>query len=504
MNAIRMSPMVKVTGCFLLGILLARYGGAYWGAMWVPAWIGYLGLWLQNKHKISPAFERSIAICIYLCWLGLGAGNYRLSQQVLSAGTHLWVEQSVLLSGVISSEVKTTPYGKKAYLDVFAKGKGNSLSSIQGKLLIYTDTRLQENFQQYDTVYVYAQIKKLQSRYPGYERFLRLQGIQQVAYVKRLQRGAAQKHLRARAFRFQQQLSHRLSLLIPDSVLAGMAQAMLVGNKQQLSEESRTTFTRVGASHLLAISGLHIGVIFLLLQLLFQPFQLFPHGGQIRHGVTLIVLFGYAMVTGASPAVLRAVLILGTILVFRMCYLRYHILNLIAFSAFLQLLWEPALAFQISFQLSYAAVLGIVTIYPYLERSLKHVPFWLKPLYAWIGISLCATLTTLPFTLWYFEQFPTYFLLTNVLISLLSSGIIWVGFLLLMASSIPVINVLLGKLCYQLLSGLDSICRWIAQLPYAVLDTWDLQHKGWVILLMELVLTYLLWQLPYWVFKKKE
>jgi len=477
----------------LFKLALFVLGGIYLSASWTGdlAWVGLpAGLafgycvWQDRRYR-SRGFERMVALLIGLVGLGLGASRYQVAQ-IEAPGlpvAHLNCEQ-VFLIATVSGPVKTTPYGRKTHLQVHVAQRDSQLLLTRGGLLAYLPESLDTvALAQYDTVYLQAYIQDLRTPYPGYRVYLERQGITHVAKVKLLERGAPGQSLKAFAYRTQQALGQQLQTLVPDTAVQGIALAMFLGEKSQLAPETREAFAAAGLSHILAISGMHVGIIFLFLNTLFSPLIFLPRGHQLKHLLVLLALLAYMLLTGAAPAVVRAVLMFGTVLVFRITYHRYHMLNLLAISALLQLAYDPMIAFEVGFQLSYAAVLGIVLLYPWFQRLCPGSPGWLKMIYGWMGVTLTATLATAPLVWSYFGQFPTYFLAANLLASALVTLVVFVGFFTVIFSYLPGVNAVLGGLCEMLLQGLHILVTEVASLPGAVMTSlrWDQPAWGWIL-----------------------
>jgi competence protein ComEC len=248
---------------------------------------------------------------------------------------------------------------------------------------------------------------------------------------------------------------------------------------------------------------MHVGIIFLLLSLMLSPLHLLPGGQQFKSAFILLLLVTYMFLAGASPAVVRATLMFGSVLIYKLLRKRYHFLNLLGFSAFIQMAMDPMIIFAVGFQLSYMAVLGIVLLFPLFEKSFNTPWKWVNYAYAWIGISLTATLFTTPWVLFYFGQFPTYFILSNVMVSLLVFVLVFLGFLTVLCIYIPWLNSLLAYMMEQALSLLEYIASWVAALPGARLTAFSWDEPGLRYLVIELALTALLLLLPKLILYKK-
>ncbi|RMG61402.1 MAG: ComEC family competence protein, partial [Bacteroidetes bacterium] len=413
------APLLKLLLFFVLGLWLAELVSGYLAWVLLPAGLGFLG-YLGRDRQASRRQEWLLALCIYLCALGLGSLRQSLIAPETGADELAGYNcRPVALAGLAGTPSKATTYGAKTWIEVFAADTGAGWAPTQGRVLLYLGDSVAP-IREGDSLFVQTDLRNIYSRYPGYLEYLHQQGIYYSGQADRLERGGAAFSLTRLARHWQETLSHRLAAILPHPEGVGIAQAMFLGDKSGLSPETRDQFAAAGVSHILAISGLHVGIVFLLLGRLTRFLVLIPQGHRLQQLVILLILVGYMGLTGASPAVVRAVLMFGTILVFRMTYYRYHLLNLIAISAWLQLLYDPAILHNIGFQLSYAAVLGIVGLLPRFE-ALVETPYpWLNKVYATIGVTLVATLATLPLVLTHFGQFPTYFLLANVLVSCLS------------------------------------------------------------------------------------
>jgi competence protein ComEC len=500
MKAIQNAPVFKLSLACGGGIFLAAHVSLASAWLLLPALLGLLWLLLRDRQWLGQRSEQATVICIMLGMLGLGALRYGASHTQPTQGQPLEAIncQEVLLLGEVVAPVKANPWGRKAQVRVLAVRQDSQWLAVQGGLLLYLPTDLTVPVQQFDTLCFRGDLRTVYSQYQGYLEYLQQQGVGHSLRAEQVQVGQPAGGIAAWAYRWQQRAAHSLGLVIGDSSVLGLAEAMFLGEKRHLRQSQREDFAAAGASHILAISGLHVGLIFTLLHLLLTPLLRLPHGERIRSGSILLCLLCYLMLTGAAPAVSRATLMLSLMLLLRMCYQRFDRLNLVAMAALIQMMVDPAVIFAVGFQLSYAAVLGIVLMMPAFERAFEAQQGWLGKLYGLIGVSLVATLATAPLVIFYFGQFPTYFLLTNLLISLFATVLVMVGFLTVVLSACPVIGSLLGEASTRLLQLLDLICSGIADLPYAVIDEVSWHEKGFPLLGLQLLLTLLLLTGPQW------
>ncbi len=220
---------------------------------------------------------------------------------------------------------------------------------------------------------------------------------------------------------------------------SAFACALLVGYKNDLSADIVYAYSSTGTVHILAVSGLHVGIIFILLNLLLKKMEQNRRQNFVRVAIIILFLWAYAFVTGLSASVLRSALMFSLILIAQLLNRSSNIYNILAGSAFLLLCYNPYNLVDVGFQLSYLAVAGIVYFQPKIEHWFYFNNKIANYLWSMTSVSLAAQLVTFPLMLYYFHQFPNTFLLSNLFAIPLSSGILvglvglilvsWIGFL---------------------------------------------------------------------------
>ena len=158
-----------------------------------------------------------------------------------------------------------------------------------------------------------------------------------------------------------------------------MLKALVLGDKTALDGDLREGFAHAGLAHLLAISGLHIGLLMLLFRFLLWPLQLLPKGKQMLSICVILLLWGYAFFVGASPSVLRAVTLFSAIQLGYAVQRKLPTSYLVLLSMVILLFVSPCLLLQLGFQLSYLAVFGILFLLPIFDLNIRFPPlrwFW--------------------------------------------------------------------------------------------------------------------------------
>jgi len=330
----------------------------------------------------------------------------------------------------------------------------------------------------------------------NYARWLRVKGICASAYVRksawRFVAPPSRWDLKARASRIRSMLvaAFRQSGLSGDGL--ALVSAMSFGARDELSKELKNEFAVTGITHILSVSGLHVAVIYALLKVLLFFLGFSATSRKLREAVIILLLWFFAFVTGLSPSVNRSALMFTLLAVGTILGRGSQTLNTVLFSAFVLLLINPLYLYDVGFQLSYCAVLGIVVIYPRVKRLWRPA---FKPVnYIWemACLSVVAQLVTTPLTIGYFGQFPNYFLVSNLVAVPLSGWVIYASAGYLMASGVPGLSLVAAwclKTCTQLfLDFVDAMSR----LPYAVSQGLEL-HPEQVVLLYVILLAVFGW-----------
>ena len=273
--------------------------------------------------------------------------------------------------------------------------------------------------------------------------------------------------IRKYAFIYQKKLLDILKSNFDGDELSVLS-ALLLGYKDLLDREIIMTYASSGAMHILAVSGLHVGIIFMVLNFLLSFMNRIKFGNYFKAIILIGFLWIYALITGMSPSVLRATTMFSFIIIGGALKRDTNIYNTLAASAFVLLIYNPFIILQVGFQLSYAAVLGIVYLQPKLH-NLYRPSFWLlDKVWEISAVSIAAQIATFPLGMFYFHQFPNYFLLSNLFVIPLATFIIGFGvFLFLISWYLPLSNLIVLVL-NKLLLFLNFSVDWVQSLPHSL------------------------------------
>ena len=230
--------------------------------------------------------------------------------------------------------------------------------------------------------------------------------------------------------------------------------ALTIGDKSELTPELKAVYSGAGTSHVLALSGLHVGILSCVIYFLLWPLRKLKGGKAIQSVVVAVALWIFAFISGLSPSVVRAVtmctLYLVASVVVENGFCGFFSLSL---TAFIMLLYNPMYLFDISFQLSFVAVLSIILFYPVISGWIKSSNRLVRYIWNVMSVSLAAQLGTLPLILYYFGTFPTYFLMANLVVGILASCILSLTIVSLVCSFIPAV----GDLCIWFLEAVTKV-----------------------------------------------
>ncbi len=236
-------------------------------------------------------------------------------------------------------------------------------------------------------------------------------------------------------------------------------QALLLGERSNISAETYTDYKDAGAVHILAVSGLHIGVLLLLIQFLLQPLR----NRSATLLISVILLWGFAFVAGLSPSIIRACTMFSFVAYALYLNRPSNTFNILALSMFFILLFiNPNLLFQVGFQMSYAAVFAIVWIYPLLQKLWFPKNKILRYLWQLLSVSVAAQLGVLPISLFYFHQFPGLFFISNLLIVPALGFILGTGILVIVLALINLLPDWLVLFFNKLIGWMNGIVAWVA------------------------------------------
>jgi len=259
-----------------------------------------------------------------------------------------------------------------------------------------------------------------------------------------------------------------------------IASALILGIKNELDDEIQYAYSATGTMHVLAVSGLHVGIIYGLLVLLTSVLLKLKHGNFIQSALLFVLIWLYALVTGLCPSVLRAVTMLSLVIVSKLFGFRSNVFNTLFATVFFLLCTNPFMVMEVGFQLSFLAVFGIVYLYEKIYHLFEIENRVLDWAWSITVMSISAQLATFPLGMLYFHQFPNLFLMSNLVVIPFAILIMYVGFGFMVLSWLPFVANWLGVLVEKMVWLLNQIILGIEKIPHSlwlgihisVFETW--------------------------------
>lgn len=251
---------------------------------------------------------------------------------------------------------------------------------------------------------------------------------------------------------------------------ANISKALLLGVRTTLDKDLKQAYSNVGVIHILAVSGMHVALLFLLFNFFLKRFMIYNWGERYLPFLFLLLLWSFAFLTGLSASVVRAVVMFSFLLLAQIIGRKNNTINTIFVSAFVMLLYDAHYLFDVGFQLSYLAVLGIVWIHPWLFEKIIFKSKFPSMIWEAMSVTLAAQLVTTPLCIYYFHQFPTFFLPANLVLVFITN-IIMYGLVLLMAFSwMAFLPSFIGAFIQWLLAVVNKIVMVVDKLPLSIIE----------------------------------
>lgn len=246
--------------------------------------------------------------------------------------------------------------------------------------------------------------------------------------------------------------------------------ALLLGQRQQITSELQQSYAGAGAIHILAVSGLHIGIILLILTAIFKPLHYFKHGKLAASILIIIILWMYAILAGLSASVVRAVAMFTAIAIAMYVNRPSNVYRTLIISMFFLLLFNPYYLFEIGFQLSYLAVFSIVWIQPKLYNLWKPKLWFLDKIWQLLTVSAVAQIGVLPLSLYYFHQFPGLFFVSNLIIIPFLGIILTAGIIIMALSVLQIVPQFMVDAYIFVIQQMNNFVGWIAHQEFFIIQ----------------------------------
>ena len=476
----KQAPFLRLLLPLIAGIVLQWYTGApaifLYGVLAIS--VGTLLLFNARTAYLQFRMAWVNGVLIHLLFTALGM---LLIWHADIRHRNTWIKHHYQATDAVRVLLKE-PLSEKAnsYKAVAAAlqiQRADTAFTVEGNIILYFDKKLPLSSLQPGTVIVLK--KPLQpiknTGNPAafnFERYAAFQDIYQQVYLQGADfvvlTGMEERSLSVFLYTMRDKLLNVLTGFIPGKKEAGMAEALLLGFKDDLDKELLQRYANTGVVHVIAISGMHLGLIYWLLAMVTSPLKKKPALRWLVPVLIISLLWLFALLTGGGPSILRSAVMFTCIVIAENSGRKTYIYNSLAAAAFVLLCINPFWLWDAGFQLSFGAVLSIV--------------IFMKPIYNWFyftnpmvdgiwklsAVTMAAQVLTTPVSMFHFHQFPIYFLFTNLLAVPLSSLIVLLEIGLCCFSGLPAIAHPAGQLIHWLIESMNQFIGYMEQLPFSV------------------------------------
>lgn len=382
----------------------------------------------------------------------------------------------------------------KALINILAIKNNNQWNATSGKALIYFQKDSAVNLLKTGDRIIFEpdfkEIKEPQNPAEfNYKQYLAFHLIYRQSYLKSGKWQKVDSGNNYNLKRIAEAWRNKLLSVIEQNNITGneaaVLSALIVGYKDKLEASIVRSYSSSGAMHVLAVSGLHVGIIYVIISSAFFFIDKIKYGIIVKTIIILLFLWAFAFITGLSPSVLRASTMFSFVAIGKAFNRNTNIYNTLAASAILLLLINPYMITEVGFQLSYLAVIGIVSFQKGFYDLIEVKNKWLDKIWQLTTVSIAAQISTFPLGLLYFHQFPNYFLLSNLVVIPLATLIIHTGILMFVLSPFPLLAKYAALVTDKLLFALNYSVNYFEKLPYSITE-------GIYITVAETILIYLI------------
>ena len=472
-------PVVKLLFPYILGIVIAYYsdfGASVRHIMLLLTGVSFLTAILLTFAKAYRwRILKTIVLVAAFVLTGIILTDTRLHPALpteLMENNPDWVVR-------VAEEPSLRKKSVKVLADIL---QGNDKQKVNAKILLYLKPSAEASELHYgDFLLVHTKLSRIPPPYNpdafDNRRYMQRRGIFYSGFVNENAWERIGNKPGNKVKLLAQKARNRLTDIYISAGMNGeeldILKAILLGDDDTLDPELKASYSSAGVSHILCVSGMHVGVIFMIINFLLKPLEFFRRSKIVKTILVLLVIWLYAHITGLAPSVTRSATMFTFVAIGQLLRRNTNVFHSLFASMFILLIIHPLLLFEVGFQLSYLAVAGIVLFQPKIAE-LYHCRTRIGS-YFWglVTVSVAAQLGTSPISIYYFAKFPNYFLLSNLCVIALSFTVIITGISLLPLSFFPLITKYASWLLTKEISIMNCIIRFIEHLPHAVTENID-------------------------------
>ena len=428
--------VIKFAFFLTAGIIIAHfYPNILYFYLAISLYIGLLIIWFISKDHLFQTIY--FGIVTYACFFFLGAVTYQINLPEFQKYDYYQTDSIGIKENILQLKVKevlkSDTYNSKYIAEIIAINN----NYFNGKILLNIKRDSFEKILNIDDLLlisskikkIYAPLNPHQFDFSMYMKSLGIHNQIHSSYQRILNQSKGKFTLRGQASKIRNHLIKKLkeSALTPNEV--AIVQALILGQKKDINKQLYTDYAAAGAIHILAVSGLHVGIIYFILIVLLRPLKHLFKYELVISIIIVISLWGFAFLTGLSPSVIRAVTMFSFFAFAKAINRDTNTINTLFLSYFTLLIINPLWLFYTGFQLSYLAVLSILWLLPLFNKVYCPENYFARKIWDIFTVTLAAQTGVFPLSIYYFHQFPGLFFMTNLIILpflgiLLGGGII--------------------------------------------------------------------------------
>lgn len=478
--------IIKLTTCLVLGILIAFF-------IEIPKHVSLYAtifllfiltlIYFSSKHKRIKNIWFGLVTFVTMIFIGILVTNFHNEKLDENNYTNIDYNKKPITFR-IRSTLKSGNFNDKYIIEILKIAD----ASVSGKALLNVAKDSINKPLKVDEIYVTSEefqpitstINPFQFNYRSY---LSKQYVFKQLYVnpKRLLAISTNKHtIYGYADLFRETINIKLKKYNFKPDVLAIINALILGQRQDLSKDIYDSYTDAGAVHILAVSGLHVALILLLLNFALKPLNRFKYGKAITIIILVIFMWSFAIIAGLSASVTRAVTMFSIIAIGMHLKRPTNIYNTLAISIFVLLLFKPLFLFDVGFQLSYLAVIAIVAIQPRLKKLWNPKNFLLEKIWDYFTVGIAAQFGVVPISLYYFHQFPGLFFVANIIIIPFLGAILAIGILIIILALCDFLPQFLADGFGFIISSMNSLMKWLSLQETFLFK--DIFFNGWQVI----------------------
>jgi competence protein ComEC len=461
-------PIILIAICFGLGIVIQNYTHLSFTTLLfssIISFVIFLLLFLKNRNQNTKKIF--FGLVTYFLIVSIGSLSLYIHQDlnVKNHYSNLEIEEKNNSKGLVIEELKSNEY----YTKFIVKIDSFNHQKSSGKLLVYFSKKNPDNLFIGDLVSFNSEVKPIVKNYNpdtfDYANYMENQNVfhQIKCFENDYFIGNKVKNFTFYINELRKKLVHSFDAHHFSVRTKSIINALLLGQKQQIDSETLNDYKNAGVVHILAISGLHIGIIYAFFNFIFGFLNRVKHGKTVKLVIIILLLWLFALISGMSASITRSVMMFSVIAFGTFLNRKNFMFNAIAASLLILLIYNPLLIFDVGFQLSYAAVISILLFQPFYQKfyySKNKIVVYITDLFL---ISLTAQLGVLPLMLLYFKQVPTLFLLANFVVIPVATAVLIIGIVVLFLNFVYLpLALIIGKVISFLVEFMNYYIHWLS------------------------------------------